>query len=173
MNIYLIGYRCTGKTTVGRHLSEKIRRPFIDTDSEVVARHHMPISDIVHQYGWDTFRDTECKVIRWVCGLDRHIVATGGGAVLNSENVTEMKRSGLVIWLKAATETIKKRLIADTHTDALRPSLLNKGSTEEIAEVLLQRTSYYETAKDFSVETDNRTVEDVSRLIIASLGDLG
>lgn len=169
MNIYLIGYRCTGKTSVGRCLSKSVQRPFIDTDVEVVERHQMPISEIVRQYGWEAFRETECKVIRWVCSLQRHIVATGGGAVLEPKNVMELKRSGLVVWLTASPETIKKRLIADKHTDASRPSLANKGTIEETEEILLQRNPFYEAAKDFSIETDKRTVDDVSRMIMDHL----
>ena len=63
MNIYLIGYRCCGKTSVGKTLSRLLGRPFLDTDEAVVQKAGMTISDIVAKNGWDAFRDMEKSVI--------------------------------------------------------------------------------------------------------------
>ena len=87
MNIFLIGYRCTGKTTVGRSLAKSLGRPFFDADKELVKEQRLNISEIVSQKGWDAFREMESMVIKRICDLDNYVVATGGGVVLNDENI--------------------------------------------------------------------------------------
>ena len=79
MNLFLIGYRCTGKTTVGKSLAEKLNRSFIDTDSLVVTRQQMSIKEIVGAYGWEGFRQMESDTLKSVCTSDGQVVATGGG----------------------------------------------------------------------------------------------
>ena len=110
MNIFLIGYRGTGKTSVGQMLASILKRPFVDTDNELTSRVGMSISEFVHQNSWGDFRKTEQSVIQKVCTLDGHVVATGGGVVLTPQNVTRMQSSGFLIWLKALPETIGTRL---------------------------------------------------------------
>ncbi|MEE8553280.1 MAG: shikimate kinase, partial [Desulfobacterales bacterium] len=83
MNIFLIGYRCTGKTSVGRSLAKSLGRPFLDVDSELVKEQDLNISEIVRKQGWNVFREIESDIIKRVCALDDHVAATGGGAVLN------------------------------------------------------------------------------------------
>ena len=161
MNIFLIGYRCSGKTAVGRMLARQNARIFVDTDDEVVRQAGMSIADIVKREGWDSFRQKERQVIQWACGRDHQVVATGGGIVLDRENVADMKKAGRVVWLKAAADTIKKRMQADERTDVLRPSLTGAGLLEEIEDVLRSRNPHYEAAMDFSVETDRRGVGEI------------
>jgi len=173
LNIFLVGYRCTGKTSVGLLLAKKTGWPFVDTDSEVASLYHMPISEIIRTHGWDSFRDVEHRVIQRTCADDRQIVATGGGAVLDPKNIEEMKRTGVTIWLKARPETIKKRLLADTGSNDLRPALTPKGTIEEVEEILFSRTRYYEAAKDFTIDTDGRGTDDVCRLILDRLAEYG
>jgi len=173
MNIFLIGYRCTGKTSVGRSLAKSLGRPFLDADSELVKEQDMNISEIVRKHGWDAFREIESDVIKRVCNLDDHVVATGGGAVLNDKNVKHMKRSGKLVWLKAMPETIKKRILKDKNTKDCRPALTLKGSVEEIQETLLIRNPYYEKAMDFDVDTDDIGIDEVCHAIIKKLNDMG
>jgi len=168
-NIYLIGFRCTGKTSVGKALSAKIGWPFIDTDSLLVSESGISIKEIVETLGWDTFRKMEHAIVSQVCILERRVVATGGGVVLNEANVNLMKKSGQIVWLKAVTETIKSRMILDQGTEAFRPSLTSKDSFSEIEETLIERNSYYNQAMDFSVETDDRHLEEICEEIVRKL----
>ena len=110
MNIFLIGYRCTGKTSVGRNLAKSLGRPFFDADAEIVEEQGLNISEIVSQQGWDAFREMEKAIIKKMCALDDFVVATGGGVVLDDENIENMKKSGVLVWLKATPGTIKKRI---------------------------------------------------------------
>ncbi|OEU67916.1 MAG: hypothetical protein BBJ57_12100 [Desulfobacterales bacterium PC51MH44] len=169
MNIFLIGYRCTGKTSVGRALAKSLGRPFFDADAELVEEQGLNISEIVSQQGWDAFREMEKAIIKKVCALDDFVVATGGGVVLNDENVKNMKKSGVLVWLKATPGTIKKRILQDNNTKDFRPALTLKGSVEEIEETLLFRNPYYENAMDFYVDTDYFGIDEVCSAIIKKL----
>lgn len=169
MNIFLIGYRCTGKTSVGRCLANRLGRSFVDTDLELVKEQGVSISDIVSKRGWTAFRDIEKRVIQRACERDHQVVATGGGAVLDEENVKRMKDSGVLVWLRADPKTIEKRIIEDKTTLEFRPALTSKGSVKEIQETLLLRNPFYERAMDFFVDTDVMDVEAVCDTIIKKI----
>ena len=166
MNIFLIGYRCTGKTSVGRSLAKRLKRLFFDTDLELVKEQGLNISDIVGKRGWAAFREMEKQVIQRTCERDDQVVATGGGAVLDEDNVKRMKDSGVIVWLKADIKTIQKRIIEDSATRDFRPALTSKGSLEEIQETLLGRNPYYEKAMDFFVDTDFMDIDTVCDTVI-------
>ena len=169
MNIFLIGYRCAGKTTVGRSLAKRLERLFFDTDLELVKEQGISISDIVSKRGWAAFREIEKRVIQCACERDNQVVATGGGAVLDEDNVKRMKDSGVIVWLKADINTIEKRIIEDNTTRDFRPSLTSKGSVEEVRETLLTRNPFYERAMDFFVDTDFMDIEAVCDTIIQKI----
>ena len=165
MNIFLIGYRCSGKTAVGRMLAHQFARAFVDTDDEVVGKAGMSIKDIVNREGWESFRKKERQVIQCVCRRDQQVVATGGGVVLDRKNVADMKRAGRLVWLKANADTIKKRMLADQRTEGLRPSLSGGDLLEEIEDMLHARNPLYQAAMDFSIETDRRGVDEICEAI--------
>ena len=169
MNIFLIGYRCTGKTTVGRSLAKRLERLFFDTDLELVKEQGIKISEIVSKKGWTAFRDIEKRVIQYACKRDNQVVATGGGAVLDEENVKRMKDSGVIVWLRADIKTIEKRIIEDNTTQDFRPPLTSKGSVDEIQETLLTRNPFYEKAMDFFVDTDFLDIDAVCYTILQKI----
>jgi shikimate kinase len=168
-NVFLIGYRCTGKSSVGRSLAATLGRSFIDTDSLVVSESGMSIREIVISRGWEAFRRLEHTTLQQVCTMDRRVVATGGGIVLDADNVKLMKKSGRIIWLKASSETIKARMLQDQTSEALRPALTSTDSISEIEETLAERAPLYQQAMDFSVDTDHRGVDEISDLIMRCL----
>ncbi len=106
MNIVLIGYRACGKTAIGRLLSERLNWPFLDTDVLIEQRCGMTIRDIFADRAEEAFREMERRIIAEVAQLDKHILSTGGGAVLNEDNARALKQRGLLIWLTASPETI-------------------------------------------------------------------
>jgi shikimate kinase len=165
MNIYLIGYRCTGKTTVGKLLSQKLSWPMLDSDVELVKEQKRPIAEIVEKEGWPSFRSIEKEIIRKLSRLNHHVIATGGGAVLDPENVGIMRTTGKVIWLTALPETIARRMADDKSTGNNRPALTDRGIFDEIEETLNFRNPLYEGAMDFSIETDAMTIEEICELI--------
>lgn len=173
MNIVLIGYRCTGKTSVGKAISERLGKAVVDTDDYLEKKAGRPIGNMVEKEGWDFFRDREREAIREITASDDLVIAAGGGVVLDQENVINLKRNAVLILLEATNETILQRMGADDKTEQQRPSLTGKSPLEEIEEVLEIRRPYYQQAMDFSVDTTSKTVEEIVDEILQKLADLG
>ena len=169
MNIFLIGYRGSGKTSVGSSLSDINGWPFIDTDFQLVKELGINISEIVDKKGWEFFRKKESEVLKKVCNHDKQIIATGGGIVLNKENRANMRKSGTVVWLKASFATIEERMLIDSKTKDFRPSLTSKELDEEIKKTLFLRKPYYQKTMDFSIDTDNLDIDSVCKAVITNL----
>lgn len=169
MNIYLIGYRAVGKSSVGRSLASSLNRAFIDTDYELSEQAGMTISEYVREMGWEAFRKLERSILQHICKQDMRVVATGGGAVLDARNTESMRNTGTLVWLKASPQTIKERLLNDHQSTQTRPALSSKGSINEIEEILNQRTPYYEQASDLSIETDGLSIAEICKYLVSQL----
>jgi shikimate kinase len=154
---------------VGKLLSKKLGWPYVDSDSLLVSESGSSIKEIVETHGWDTFRKIEHGILKQICLVDRQIVATGGGIVLDDANITRMKKSGRLIWLKALSETIRKRMKLDQDTEEFRPSLISKDSFSEIEEILAERDPIYKRAMDFYVDTDDKPIDAICEIIIQQL----
>ncbi|MGD8253993.1 MAG: shikimate kinase [Syntrophobacterales bacterium] len=166
MNLYLIGYRCTGKSSVGRLLAEAMDWTFVDMDQELVSEAGIPIEEIVDSRGWKYFRDQESKLLQQLSRATEQVISTGGGVVTVPENITIMHGSGKVVWLHASPGTIAARMEADKSTDNQRPPLHGDDSVVEIEEVLAERLPLYDEAMHLQVETDDLSVEEVSESIV-------
>jgi len=166
VNIVLIGYRGTGKSSVGKLLAERSGRTLVSTDDEIVRRAGQSIPEIVKQHGWDHFRGIESEVCRDLAGRAQLIIDTGGGAILREENAARLKSNGVLFWLTAKVPTISRRIGGDTQ----RPSLTGaKSFVEEIEEVLRERTPKYKAAADHVIATDGKTVVEIADAIQALL----
>ncbi|WP_035277390.1 shikimate kinase AroL [Desulforegula conservatrix] len=160
-NIYLTGYRATGKTSTGKALAGKLGISFIDADEELVRIEGRTVAEMVADKGWDYFRDRESDVLKQISLLESCVVATGGGVILRPENIDVMQKTGRVIWLKAGIETIAARMTGDGMTAHQRPSLSGKGVIDEIRDVLEQRLPLYEKAAQLVIDTDGKNPEEV------------
>jgi shikimate kinase len=166
MNIVLIGYRGTGKSSVGKLLAERLGRELVSTDAEVVRRANLPIPDIVSQHGWEHFRNLESEVCRDFAGKDQLVIDTGGGAILRSQNVELLRANGRLFWLTAGVPTIVSRI--QSHSE--RPSLTGtKSFTDEVDEVLRSREPQYAAASHHIIRTEGRTVEQVVEAVLAQI----
>ncbi|MFO0699274.1 MAG: shikimate kinase [Nitrospira sp.] len=166
MNVVLIGYRGTGKSTVGKLVASRLNRELLSTDVGVVKLAGQPIPDIVEQHGWEHFRDLETKICQDLASKDGVVIDTGGGAILRSQNVAVLKRTGTLFWLTASVETIAKRIGSDTQ----RPSLTGtKSFVDEIQDVLRERTPKYQAAADHVIETEGKSVMQIADEILARL----
>lgn len=170
MNLYLIGYRCTGKTTVGIALGRRLGRPFVDTDRLIVQTVGTSIARMVEENGWPYFREQERKTLQSLSAKAHQVVATGGGIVLDERNIVAMRHSGKVVWLTAGLATIQARMLADDATQGSRPSLTGQGLIAEIEVVLAQRRPLYEKAADLTVATDDETIAGICERIVEGLG---
>ncbi len=163
MNIVLIGYRGTGKSTVARLLASRLERELVSTDAEIVKRAQRTIPEIVAQEGWEHFRDLESEICREIAGCDQLIIDTGGGIILRAQNTEMLKKNGTVFWLTASVETIAKRIGADNQ----RPSLTGtKSFVDEIQDVLRGRMPKYQAAADHVIATDTRSINQLVETVL-------
>ncbi|MFZ4440176.1 MAG: shikimate kinase, partial [Syntrophales bacterium] len=169
MNIILMGYRCSGKTSTGRELAERLGFSFYDTDAMVERQSGLTIPEIVAEQGWDAFRQKERAVIRELSGTDRGVFALGGGAVLDSRNVDNLEENGVFVWLIATAETIAARMGKDEASGNERPSLTETSSIAEIEEVLAEREPLYRSLADLAVDTTEMGPGSVTEAICAGL----
>jgi shikimate kinase len=166
MNVVLIGYRCSGKTEVGQSLAEKMNRPFLDTDVLIEQRSGSTIEAMVAAGGWDRFRDCERLVVAEVSQKSPLVIATGGGVVLDGDNVRNLKRKGWLVWLKAPANVLRDRMSRDRYRGKGRPSLTDAGPLDEIEAVLKQREPLYEKASDWAVDTAELSIVEVTSWIL-------
>lgn len=169
MNIILIGYRATGKTTLARLLAERLGWDWIDADVEIERRAGKAIARIFAEDGEPAFRDLEARVIADLCQRHRLVLAAGGGAPLRPESRRAMRESGQVVWLTARPETIHARMSGDDTTAARRPSLTDKGALEEIVHLLGKREPVYRQSAHVTVDTEGKSPEALAHEILAAL----
>jgi shikimate kinase len=162
MNIVITGFMCTGKTSVGKLLAEKLGYQFVDTDDLIEQRVGMKISDIFAVYGEPYFRDVETEVVKEVAKKDKFVISTGGGVVLRKVNMDELRKNGIIVNLTAKPETIYNRL---KNQPGVRPLLNKPEPMNEIIKLLSQREEYYKNC-DLRIETDNFTVEQIVQQIL-------
>ncbi len=166
MNIILIGFRGSGKSTVGRRLASRMERRFVDTD-DLIESEKGQIRNIVDSHGWDYFRALEKKIIEKVSKEDNLVIALGGGAVLDTDNVKALRKNGFIIWLKADKQTLLKRINQDPGTNSRRPTLTGKGTSEELKEVMSLREPIYERVSEIQIDTSTLDTEGVVESILA------
>lgn len=171
MNIVLIGYRGSGKSTVGRRLATRLKLRFVDVDDLIEKRQGVPISDIVKSHGWGHFRKLERNTIEEISKEDHLVIAPGGGAVLDTENVKALRKKGFMIWLKADKQTLLRRLSQDPETNSRRPTLTGKGTSEEFKEVMSLREPIYEQASEIQIDTAAIDIDSVVQNVLTVLRD--
>jgi shikimate kinase len=169
MKIILIGYRCTGKTSVGKRLAERLRIPFYDTDDLIQGHTGKTIGELVDEEGWDGFRTKEREIIKQLPLATDAVIAAGGGAIMDAENRDILKQSGLCVWLTADVNTILQRMRTDQASGATRPPLSSDGLERETVEILRQRTPIYRRLADFSVDTSGKKIEAISDEVCSML----
>ena len=169
MNIALIGYRGTGKTTVARQLASRLGHDWIDCDVEIERHAGKSIAAIFLAAGESGFRELETERIAEITDRERLVLAVGGGAVLREPNRERLKAFGRVVWLTAAPATILARISGDATSEARRPNLTNVGGLTEIKQVLAQRTAIYKRCADLTVDTEGKTPDEVADEIITRL----
>ena len=169
MNVVLIGYRCSGKTVVGKTLARELGKEFLDTDALIEENAGRSIETMISTKGWDRFRETEKRLVKEVSRRNNLVIATGGGIVMDEENVKNLKQNGWVVWLKGEPDVLRERMAKEEGSGKVRPSLTGADPLEEIKEVLSVRKPFYERAGDLVVDTTNLSIGDAAALIIKNL----
>lgn len=151
----------TGKSAVGRILSEKLSFTMIDSDSVVEREQQASIADIFKERGEAAFRDIEADVIRRLSELENVVIATGGGVVLRKSNIDNLRKKGVIVCLTAKAETILRR-VENTNE---RPLLQTDNPLQKIKELLNIREPHYKNA-DIFIDTEGKRPEDVATEIL-------
>lgn len=166
MNLYLTGYRGTGKTTVGRLVAEALEMKPVDLDDSIEQRAGKSIAQLFTEQGEEAFRDLEsleCERLSHETGL---VVSLGGGAILRQSNRNLINASGRVVWLRASEEVLADRLTNDPSSESRRPALTRRqNQLEEIREVLTLREPLYREVADKSFETESLTPSELANQI--------
>lgn len=169
MKIFLIGYRCTGKTTIGKMLANRLGFDFMDTDRFIEQETDSTIKEIVEKQGWEKFRQLEKQTLFHTKNKKKIVISTGGGIILDAENQDFIKKSGVVVWLDADIKTILHRLNNDNKTCLSRPSLTHKNLIKETEELFNSRKPLYELTAHIKVNTSSLTPEEIVHIIYRRL----
>lgn len=165
MNIMLIGFMGTGKSTIARKIKEKLNIEQVEMDALIAKEAGMSIPDIFEKCGENYFRDLETEMLRKFQNKKPVVVSCGGGAVLRDENIEIMKGQGKIVLLTATPETVFERV----RYSADRPVLNGNMNVEYIKELMEKRKARYEMAADIVVTTDGKTADDICREILEAI----
>ncbi len=165
-NIILIGYRGCGKTTVAKELSTILGNPYVDTDEIIKQQVGKTIAEIFSDKGEIQFRQYERSVITDLAQHPPKILSVGGGAILDPQNVTNLRAIGTIFWLQATEEMLRKRMEQHQATATDRPALRGDNPLDEIAELLVKRSPLYEKAATHIIDTTNQSPTEVAKRII-------
>jgi shikimate kinase len=160
-NIALIGFMAVGKSAVGRRLAKKLRRRFVDLDRLIEKRAGMKVREIFVQKGEPYFRQLEKQTLATVLKNDRQVISTGGGVIMDDENLALLRDKALLIGLTASIDV----LLARAGNGSKRPLLKGANRKERVEELLTQRQSRYAQGH-VTIDTTKLTLDQVVGKII-------
>ncbi len=169
--ILLIGFRATGKTTVGRLLAERLSWEFVDLDTYIEKKLGKSIREVVEESGWEAFREAERRAMREFIGKEKLVLSLGGGAVMHAAEMEALKEDSFTVWLDASAEVVLERLSRDPRTATQRPALTEKSFEEEVREVLETRRPLYARFADLRISSDALSPEEVTQRMVEYLSN--
>jgi len=168
--LFLVGYRATGKTTVGRLVADALRWGFVDADGHLEAASGRSVRELFRDEDEAGFRDRESATLAELAtgeAWERHVISTGGGVVIRPANRTYLRR-GFVARLTTSAVTIHARMTADAVTSGARPNLTPGGGLQEVEALLAAREAWYREVADVTVDTEGRSPEAVADAIVTA-----
>ena len=165
MNIVLVGYRGSGKSTVGQIVAQRLGWRFTDTDQVIMEETHKTIQEIFAQSGEAGFRRIERKVLESLRKARNRVISAGGGAVTDPDSCLILKRIGRVVWLRAPAAVLWSRISQDPHSARARPNLTEGGGLAEVEKILAEREPLYQSICSQVVDTMAMSPEEVAGTI--------
>ncbi|MBU4128907.1 shikimate kinase [bacterium] len=164
-NIVLTGFMGVGKNAIGKKLAKELGLKFVNTDDIIEKKEGITITQIFEKFGEKHFRKLEKEIIKKVAQGKNQVISTGGGVVLDQENISNLTENGVIICLWASPEMIRERTEKETH----RPLLEGVSREERIKELLDYRKPFYEKSADYIIDTSHLTVEETVEKILKCL----
>ena len=161
MNISLMGFSGTGKTVVSKLLAKRLEKKLISTNEEIAGKTRLGIEKIVKRYGWGRLLEVESEVIESLSELDECIFDTGSSAVLRNENIINLKKNGLIIFLTADPKVIESRI----RNGQEKTDFTKKNYIDKVKGVLDEWQGKYKRAADYTIDTTSLSPEEVCDLI--------
>jgi shikimate kinase len=167
-SIILVGYRGSGKTTVGNLLAARLGLRCIDTDAMVAKAGGVTIRDIFACIGQPYFQELEMEALEEALAMPNTVIATGGGIVMRPENRERLKKAGWpVVYLATNPELLHSRIQADANSAANRPNLTKLADgLEEVRHVLAIRDPLYREVATMVVDVTTLTPQQVADQIL-------
>lgn len=153
LNVVLIGFMGCGKTSLGKKLSRRLKYSFLDTDKYIEQKEGMEITEIFEKKGEPYFRELERTAVEKLSAEKRIVIATGGGIIKNPQNMEQLKKQGIIVYLKATPEHIYRNI----GNDNTRPLLEGGNKKEKIKKLMDERKPLYEKYADVTVNVSNET----------------
>ena len=171
MSILLVGYRGSGKSTIGRKLADRLWKRFVDLDDLIVERAGKSIREIFEQDGEPAFREIEHQVLGETLLLEDQVIAAGGGVILREDNRRAINDAAhRVIYLKCDPDVLAERIAADPVSASSRPPLTpGRSSADEVAAVLAEREPLYRDVMDGELDVTHLSPEDAVVYIVRML----
>ena len=166
-NVYLVGLMGAGKTTIGRSLAKRLGLRFVDTDKEIEARTGVSIPTIFEIEGEDGFRKREGQIIAEMAAKSGFVVATGGGGVLRTENRTNMRASGFVVYLNVPPQTLWER----TRNDRNRPLLQVADPLLKLNQLFAIRDPLYREVANLVVDGSRTNAQGVLQHLLKEISE--
>ena len=163
-NIAITGFMAVGKSVVGRKLAQRLKRPFVDLDRAIEDREGSRVEDIFKLKGEAYFRKLEKETLNEVLNQDGQVIATGGGAVTDEENLRLLKSKSVLVCLTASPEKLLRRSGPQNH----RPLLRGSEPLKRIEDLLGHREEVYRQAH-ISIDTEHLPVARVVDEIIKAI----
>lgn len=165
-NLALIGFMGVGKSSVGKMLSKKLGKEYVEVDDLIVRKAGKSIPRVFKEDGEIAFRDIEIGAIKEIALKNDLIIDCGGGVILNKINIDRLKRNAVIIWLNATPGVILKRTLRDGNG---RPLLNRQNGISDIQSLIRSRKPLYEQAAEIKINTSRMAIETITDEIIGQL----